>query len=226
VHYAGAITGAGSLIKNGSATQRLSGCASNYSGSTTINGGTIEATCLVDGGLASSIGASGAEASSLILNGGTLRYVGAGGSTNRQFTLGASAGNALDASGTGAINFASSAPFTFSSPNTAQTLTLTGANTGNNILAAQITNNGTGLTALTKSGNGTWILTNPDSSYTGVTTIDGGVLGVDKLSNGGVASSLGASSVAAANLVIGNGATLRYTGAGDTTNRLFTLAAG
>jgi fibronectin-binding autotransporter adhesin len=226
VNYAGAITGTGSLIKNGAQIQRLSGCASDYSGSTTINGGIIEATCLTDGGLASSIGASGAGASSLILNGGTLRYVGAGGSTNRQFTLGASAGNALDASGTGAINFTSSAPFTFSSPNTAQTLTLTGTNTGNNILAAQITNNGTGLTALTKTGVGTWNLTNPASSYTGITTISGGVLGVDKLANGGVASSIGSSSAAAANLVIGNASTLRYTGAGDTTNRLFTLAAG
>src|SRR5690606_32689375 len=153
-------------------------------------------------------------------NGGTLSYVGTGDSTNRQFTLGASGGNALDASGTGAINFTSAAPLTFSGTNTAQTLTLTGTNTGNNTLAAQITNNGTGVTALTKTGTGTWILSNPDSTYTGPTTILGGVLGVDKLSNGGVASSLGASSADAANLVIGNGSTLRYTGAGDTTDRL------
>src|SRR5690606_38151417 len=90
----------------------------------------------------------------------------------------------------------------------------------------QITNNDTGVTALTKTDAGTWILTNPASSYTGITTISGGVLGVDKLADGGVASSIGASSSLASNLVIGNGSTLRYTGAGDTTNRLFTLAAG
>lgn len=226
VNYAGAITGTGNLIKNGGATQRLSGCASDYTGTTTINGGVIEVTCLVDGGLASSLGASAADPSNLILNGGTLRYVGTGDSTNRQFTLGAATGNALDASGTGAINFSSTAALAFSSPNTAQTLTLTGENKGNNILAAQINNNGTGLTGLSKDGVGTWILTNPVSNYTGVTTISGGVLGVDKLSNGGVASSIGASSAAAANLVIGNNSTLRYTGTGDTTDRLFTLAAG
>jgi len=225
-YFGGAIKGTGNLIKNGTGTQKLTGCSSDYSGVTTINGGILQVTCLTDGGLVSSMGMSSAVAGNLIINGGTLRYAGAGDSTNRQFTLGASGGNALDASGTGAINFTSNAPLTFSSTNTAQTLTLTGTNTGNNTLAALITNNGTGVTALTKTGAGTWVLTNPASTYTGVTTISGGVLGVDKLANGGVASSLGASSAAAANLVIGNGSTLRYTGAGDTTNRLFTLAAG
>lgn len=52
------------------------------------------------------------------------------------------------------------------------------------------------------------------------------MLGVDHLNNGGDASSIGASSGAAANLVIGNDATLRYTGTGDTTDRLFTLSGG
>src|SRR5690606_12484053 len=63
-------------------------------------------------------------------------------------------------------------------------------------------------------------------SYTGVTTINGGVLSVDKLSDGGQVSSIGASTGAATNLVIGNNSTLRYTGTGDTTDRLFTLATG
>src|SRR3546814_8699059 len=91
-----------------------------------------------------------------------------------------------------------------------------GTNTDNNSRATQITNNGLGITSFTKLDAGTWILTNPNSSYTGITTISGGVLGVDKLANGGLASSLGASTAAASNLVIGNGSTLRYTGTGDT----------
>ncbi|MBR2173181.1 autotransporter-associated beta strand repeat-containing protein [Sphingopyxis sp.] len=226
VIYGGAILGSGGLVKNGNGYQQLSGCSSSYGGTTVINGGTLAVDCLGDGGANSSIGSSSSAASNLVLSGGTLQYVGTGGATNRQFTLGASTASKLDASGTGAIAFTHAGPLTFASANTAQTLTLTGTSTGNNILAAQITNNGTGLTGLAKTGAGTWVLTNGGSTYTGVTNISGGVLAVDKLSDGLLASSIGASSAAASNLIIGNGSTLRYTGSGDTTNRLFTLSLG
>ena len=101
-----------------------------------------------------------------------------------------------------------------------------GTNTDDNILGAQINNGSSGSVRLTKADAGTWELTNESSAYAGITRIDGGVLSVSKLSNGGVASSIGASTSAAGNLVIGNGSTLRYTGAGDATNRQFTLSQG
>ncbi|KQZ73892.1 hypothetical protein ASE06_16385 [Sphingopyxis sp. Root214] len=225
-NYAGAISGSGGLVKGGTFTQTLSGCASSFTGSTVINGGLLQVGCLADGGTNSAIGAASNAAGNLVLNGGTLSYVGAAGSTDRLFTLGGSAGSRLEASGSGAIAFTNTGAIAFSAPGTNQTIALGGTNSGNNSLAAQITDNGAGVTSLTKDGLGTWILNNPNSNYTGITTINGGVLGVDKLSNGGLASSIGASSAAAANLVIGNGSTLRYTGTGDTTNRLFTLSAG
>lgn len=228
--YAGAITGTGNFVKNGANIEYLSGGASTYTGTTTIGtlaatGGTLQVNVLADGGTASSIGASSNAASNLVLNNGTLQYLGAGNSTNRLFTLGPS--SALDASGTGAVQFTNTGAVAFSgAANSAQTVTLTGTSTDNNSLALQITNNGTGNTSVNKTGTGTWILRNAASTYSGVTTIAGGVLGVDHLTNGGQASSIGSSSNAAANLVIGNGATLRYTGTGDTTDRLFTLSAG
>jgi fibronectin-binding autotransporter adhesin len=222
--FAGAISGTGNLVKNGGGTQVLTGCDNSYSGATTINAGVLQVSCLNNGGVNSSIGASSAAPANLSIN-GTLRYVGAGSSTDRQFTLGAGGGT-LDASGTGIVEFTSSAPVTLAGANTARTLTLTGTNTGYNLLAAQLDNNGAGVTSLTKTGTGTWRLANANSTYTGVTRINGGVLSVDQMANGGQASSIGASTSAAANLVIGNGSTLRYTGAGDSTDRQFTLDTG
>lgn len=226
--YAGAISGSGGLVKDGAGSQlqTLSSCNSTYSGSTVITGGILAIGCLQDGGVSSAIGASTADAANLVLDGGTLRYVGSGDSTNRNFTLGPSLSSALEASGAGAVTFASTDAVAFSTPNTDQRLTLSGTNTGNNRLAARIANNGAGETSLRKTDDGTWILTNSSSTYTGVTTITGGVLGVDKLADGGLASSIGMSSSDSSNLVIGSGGTLRYTGAGDVTDRGFTLATG
>lgn len=224
--FAGVISGSGSVVKAGSYRQQLSGCSSDYTGSTTVQAGTLLVNCLDDGGETSSIGAATADAANLVLDGGTLQYVGTGGTTDRLFTLGPSLTSALDASGVGSVQFTNTGAIAFTTSGTAQRVTLTGTHQGDNSLAAQITDNGGGLTSVSKTGAGTWILENANSTYTGVTTISGGVLGVEYLTDGLQASSIGASSSAAANLVIGNGATLRYTGAGDTTDRLFTLSLG
>lgn len=223
--YGGAISGDGSLIKNSTGLQAFSGCNNSYTGSTTINGGTLQVSCLADGGINSSIGASSSDAANLVLNGSALRYVGTGASTNRQFTLGAG-GSTLDSSGSGAIEFTYAGPATLAGAGAPRTLTLAGTNTGTNILAVQLADNGAGITSLTKTGGGTWRLTNRASTYTGATTISGGILIVDKLADGGLPSSIGASSNALGNLVIGNESTLRYVGAGDTTDRQFTLDPG
>ncbi|MCX6976907.1 MAG: autotransporter-associated beta strand repeat-containing protein, partial [Verrucomicrobia bacterium] len=71
-------------------------------------------------------------------------------------------------------------------------------------------------------------LTSTANSYTGTTTLDGGILNVVSLANGGVASSLGAATNAASKLVFGGG-TLRFNGtAAGASDRLFTIgdAAG
>ncbi len=82
-----------------------------------------------------------------------------------------------------------------------------------------ISGNGT----LSKSGNGTVTL-NTTNTFTGGVSITGGVLAVDNLNDGGLPSSIGASSSAAANFVI-NGGTLRLSGLQTNTNRAMTLGA-
>ncbi|WP_367872216.1 beta strand repeat-containing protein [Luteolibacter sp. Populi] len=125
-------------------------------------------------GFPSSIGASSALPASLVIDGGTLQYLGAGDSTNRRFTVGAG-GAGLDASGTGALAFSSTEAVTYAPLNAARTLTFSGSNAGNNTFAAAIGNAGTGAVSLVKSGSGSWALTGTNT-YTGNTSVNGGIL--------------------------------------------------
>ncbi|QDB99456.1 autotransporter-associated beta strand repeat-containing protein [Mesorhizobium sp. 8] len=228
-NFFGTIQGTGGLIKNGGGGQGLGGCDNSYSGGTVLNGGWIYADCIRDGGLNSSIGSSSADASNLVIGGtgaaGLLYNGSENATTDRRFTMGNTA--YLRSSGTGTLNFTSTAAISHTGTGARQ-LRLGGTNSGTNILAAQIVDNGASAVSLVKDQAGTWRLTNSTSSYTGatITTADGGVLEVTKLADGGENSSIGASTAAAGNLVISTNGTLRYVGAGDSTNRLFTLGTG
>lgn len=78
-----------------------------------------------------------------------------------------------------------------------------------------------GLTGLTKTNSGTLTLL-ATNSYTGVTTLDGGTVSVNRLAAGGLACALGAAGVDPANLVLNSG-TLRFTGPTNSTDRGATL---
>lgn len=174
-------TGAVNFTKQDAGTWRLTNSANTYAGVTTIaaSGGVLEVVKLANGGVNSSIGASTNAAINLLIgNAGSLRYVGAGDSTDRQFTVnGTAAGHnaTLDASGTGAVNFTNAGAVAFGTTNQTRTLILRGTNTGTNTLAAAITNNGTAATSVTKSDSGKWVLTGANT-YTGATTITDGTL--------------------------------------------------
>jgi autotransporter-associated beta strand protein len=133
--------------------------------------------------LPSSIGASSNAAANLVIDGGTLRYTGAGTVTDRALTAGIG-GATLDASGTGALVFNSPAATALTGTDTARTITLTGTSTGGNTLAATIGNNGAGATTLSKTGAGRWIVSGANT-YSGGTTITNGVLSVQNTSGSG-----------------------------------------
>ncbi|MDB5324222.1 MAG: hypothetical protein JWN40_5853 [Phycisphaerales bacterium] len=208
--FNGPIGGAGGVIKTNTGTT-VFGNANTYTGSNTVNAGILTVTSLADGGVPSGLGQSSPAPANLVLAGGAVGYSGtAVASTDRRFTL-AGTGGGLDASGAGGapVTFASTAPIVVSGAGPV-TLTLSGTNTDENVLAAQVVN-GAGSTAVTKTGAGNWTLSNANS-YTGPTTLNNGILRVKSLANGGVASGIGQSTSAPANLVLAGG-TLSYVGA-------------
>jgi autotransporter-associated beta strand protein len=180
----GAISGAGGVTINNVVTNNggaviFSNTGNSYAGATTISASTLQISTTANGGVNSTLGASSNAAANLVLNGGILRYAGiAAGSTDRLFTLNttggtiqstsATAANSLSLTNTGAIAFGGSG---------ARTLTLGGANTGNNVFGAVLGNGSGGATTLQKSDAGTWSLTNTNT-YTGGTTLNAGTLNV------------------------------------------------
>jgi fibronectin-binding autotransporter adhesin len=169
----GSTNATGGLVKAGPGTLAL-GDSNTYTGPTTINEGALAVSTLADGGSPSGIGQSTNAAANLVIDGGALRYLGAGANTDRLFTIGAN-GATLDASGTGPVNLTNPGALEF--PGAAQTplLTLTGSNTGANTLTAAIGNNGVFATSLNKTGPGTWLLAGTNT-FTGETAISEGLL--------------------------------------------------
>src|SRR5690606_15215805 len=87
------------FIKTGPGTLSLLGATNDYVGVTTVSGGTLAVSTLADGGQVSSIGASSADASNLLLeNGAALQYTGGTASTDRGLTIVGGGGGALDVS--------------------------------------------------------------------------------------------------------------------------------
>ena len=99
----GVISGAGKAIGNAGPGILQLGAANTYTGLTSV-GGILSVSSLVNGGTASSIGASTNAATNLILNRGTLLYTGGTTATDRLFTVG-NGGASLDSSGSGALVF-------------------------------------------------------------------------------------------------------------------------
>lgn len=87
----GAISGATGLTKTNTGTLSITNL-NTYSGVTLISGGVVEAATLANGGSPSSIGSAAADATKLVLDGGTLRYTGPTVAIDRPATLNSGGG--------------------------------------------------------------------------------------------------------------------------------------
>ena len=222
--HSAVISGMMGISKIGTGNLSLSS-SNTYLGATRISAGSIINVVMADGGLPSSIGQSSNAAANLIIENGAVLNIGTSGTTDRLFTLGSS-GQAWIA-GAGGTVFSNTGDIAVSG-SASHNLRLGGA--GTNTFAPAVHDYNSSNKTQFSVQNCTWNVTGTNSDYTGVTNIDAdATMTVVSLADGGVASSIGAASSAASNLVFGYDAaggnnTLSYIGVGSaSTNRLFTL---
>jgi autotransporter-associated beta strand protein len=173
--YSPAITGTASVIigNTGSTGAVLLNPANSYTGTTTIRGGTLSLSSLPNGSLPSPIGQSSNANTNLLLDGGTLQYVGTTTAvTDRLFTL-TQNGGTLDSSGAAPLLFTNSS-LLLSSGTGNRNLTLTGS--ANGTFAPGIADPVSGITSLTLTGAATWTLGYGVKTYSGDTTVTTGTL--------------------------------------------------
>ena len=237
----GEISGAaGSLVKTGAGTLRLSG-PNTFTGKVTVASGTLSVGTLNSvttptPAVNSNLGVPASATDGTIDLGNSanaaLVVTGTGETTDRSINLaGTTFSGTIDQSGTGLLKFTSDMTATGAG---SKSLVLQGSTVGTGEFAGKIVDNSVAnVTTVSKAGTGTWTLSNDASTYTGETIIGAGILNVTSVSNYGVASAIGARALSQENTTatgIGlhfTGGTLQYTGStAQSTNREIRIKNG
>jgi autotransporter-associated beta strand protein len=215
VEFSGNITGTSTqrrLLKTGAGELTLSGTLGVQNSAPVDLDVSAGSVVLSGTGRQKNVGGPNAFNGNVILNGSVLMLHGSTVTGSGSIIAANAASSITSRLSEGAVNVSNAvvlnANLNLESPNGNNQLTLSGQISGDY--------------GLIKKGNGTVELTGA-STYLGSTTINASNLRLRVLANGGVASSMGASSAAPENLVLAGG-TLQYTGASAvTTDREFTV---
>ncbi len=198
VTFASALQGGGNFNKAGGGTLILS-ASNSFTGNIAMSGGTLRIAnpdAIVNSG-------------TLVFSGGSFEGNGTPLTVANAllFQAGTFSGNS-DLNFTGRVDFGSSIR------------TLGVSNTGTTTFSGSLV--GTGAGGFLKQGAGVLVISGTNNTYTGRTSVNAGTLVVTSLADIGVASSLGAPT-SAANGTIGLTSILNYVGAGNSSNRSFSL---
>lgn len=179
------LAGGGGLLKTQAGMLTLSGL-STFSGRVEVQGGTLvfDSITNVGGGASALGGAADAQEGVIRMGFGTaattLRYTGAGSSSDRSIGMqGTTGAVTLEASGTGALALGGVRLETSGN----KTLTLRGTSAAllNNSLGP-IDDTGLGVLTLLKTDTNTWEF-NGSNTYTGATSVDNGILRINAVQN-------------------------------------------
>ncbi len=204
----GTLSGAGTLTVNGGGTATLAG-TNTFTGVTRISGATLAVGTFTNGGVTGPLGQATNAQSNIILDGGTLMYVGSTATgTDRLFDITANGGT-LNASGSSTLNFTSNAVL-FPTAAANVTLTLTGTNGGHNYFNPALGDPTGHTTSVVMAGTGLWDLSGAGKTYSGNTTVQTGTL-----------QTFGSNILSPySTVVVDGGATLDFHGSSQTMNAL------
>ncbi len=165
---AGAGSSVISFVKTGAGSGYLTSETSAFTGSVSVNQGTLYVAKIGMAGAASSIGTSGTISLGSTTNGGTLRWLGASETSDKVIALAGTSGGGTLQLDSGTLSISGGVVVTGSG---AKTFTLNAGNTASGEFSGVIADGVGSVVGVRKQGNGTWTISGANT-YTGPTNVN------------------------------------------------------